>query len=111
MPSYRGVCDNGQVGCFQLLSNGFLRLIVFKHLSHFVVCSFLSNCYRALLEWSHIFSSEIQVVFCFTSVFLRYFDLVKKFFFPKTDKVFDVIFTCCYYCLILLFFLTCFLNI
>ena len=46
---YKDVCDNKDVGCFRLLSNGFasLRLIVLKNQSQVfnfaVFCSFLSN--------------------------------------------------------------------
>ena len=72
MSSYRSVCDHKHVACFQLQSNTFHYFEInhfLKTISHFcltfqLLCSFLSNCYRALLWSGPIFFPVKYKLFC-----------------------------------------------
>ena len=80
--------------------------------SHTFIFKYLLRSF--IMEWSHIFSSEVKslasafVLFKFSFIW-RFFELANNFF-KYGHRVLDVINVCCYFCLILLFVLICFLN-
>ena len=61
------------------------------------------------MDWSHIFSDELQVILLVSVLSDAILTLFLSFVFQNGHKFFDVIIVCCY--LILLFVLTRFLNI
>ena len=69
-----------------------LKLIFFLKLSQFFFTSllfvFVLLLPSLIMEWSHIFSSEVQVNLFIFWFILRYFDLVNNFFFQKSQHKF-----------------------
>ena len=109
MPSYKGVCDHKDFGCFQLLSDEFhySEIICFEKYKPIFLnffCSFLSKCYQALLRSGPIsFLAKYGLVCLFSDAI---FTLLINF--KKQTLTLDVINVC--FCLILLFVLTCVPN-